>query len=116
MLVFGILRKLPGAVFRGSMAERANIIRECIERVVQLKAQQVLRDSIRKHNVPSVAELEKVRRTEPGSKVLVFREKESWRKYTLVRLRQNDIGVISPSGRISTFPLNVIRPYMTDPD
>lgn len=52
MLVFCLLSKIPDAGFRGSMVERANIIRECSKIVVQMNARRIVRDSIRGRKVP----------------------------------------------------------------
>ncbi len=111
MLVFGILPKIPGAGHRGSMAERANVVRQCTNLVVQMNAKRILRDSMRPRNVPSVIESEKVRTAPPGSKVIVYREKGGWTPYTLVRVRENEVDVILPSGKVSTFSLNSVRVF-----
>lgn len=89
MLVFGVLLKIPGAVFRGSYAQRANFVRQCTEMVIKMNARRTIRDSIRDRNIPALGQQEEVLNTVPGSKVLVYREKGGWKPYTLVRVRAN---------------------------
>ncbi len=60
-LVFGVYPKLPGSGIRGTMAERAHIIRQCTVMVVKMRNRRLIKDLIRSRNVPSVGEIEKVR-------------------------------------------------------
>jgi len=110
-LVFGIYPKIPGAGHRGTMAQRANIIRECTAEVTKMKARRLLRDSTRSRNSPNAAAIEKIRSLPAGQEVLVFREPGGWIPYTLVRVVRNSVDVILPSGKISSFPINVVRPF-----
>lgn len=56
-LVFGIHPKIPGAGHSGSLAQRANIIRETTNMVIKMKARRFLRDFMRTNNSPSMAEI-----------------------------------------------------------
>lgn len=103
VLVFGVHLKIPGAGPRGSMAERANVIRECTHLVIEHRAKRMIRDSIRNRNQPDLAAQERVRTCRPGSQVLVYREKGGWTPYRLVRVVDNEVHVVLPSGKISSF-------------
>ena len=47
----------------------------------------------------------------PGHDVLVFREEHGWTPYPLVRVINNNVDVILPSGNISTFAIRFVRPF-----
>lgn len=64
--VFGVFPKIPGARHRGSMAERAKVIRECTQIVIKMNARRKLRESTKLRHTPSIAEIEKLRAIEPG--------------------------------------------------
>ncbi len=101
-MVFGIVPKIPGAGHRGTVAERANIIRECTAILLRMPARKTMRDSTQASNSASTAECETVRRLPTGSTVPVFCEKVGWQPYTMVRVVENDVDVILLSGKIST--------------
>lgn len=115
-LVFGVFPKIPGARNRGSMAERANVIRECTQIVMQLNARHKVRDSMKNRNSPSIIEIERIRALEPGQKVLVHQEKVGWTPFTLVRVAETTVDVILPSGKITTFGINKVRPFLSPDD
>lgn len=110
-LVYGLYPKIPGAGPRGSMAERANIIRECTKLVLRMKAKRIVNESKKIRNSPSMNEIEKVRTLPPGSEVLVYREELGWKKYPFVRTIGNSVDVVLPSRKISTFPINMSKPF-----
>lgn len=110
-LVFGVYPKIPGGGARGSMMQRANVIRACTEMITKLKARRVVKDAMKIRHTPSALEIEKVRRLPPGNMVLVYREGHGWTEYTLVRVRGNEVDVVLPSGKVSTFPVTVVRPF-----
>lgn len=111
--MFGVYPKIPGASLRGSLAQRANVTRKCTKLVDNRNSRCILRESVRKRNTPSVPELEKVKNLSPGNQVFVFRERGGLTLYTLVRIHGNSVDVILPSELISTFSINVVRPYNT---
>lgn len=113
-MVFGVYPKLPKSGNRGSMAERARIISECTALATKLKSRRIIKDSIRKYHSPSSIEIEKVRRLVPGSDVLVYREKEGWKRYELSSVEGNDVKVKLPSGKISTFGIHNVRKLYDD--
>ena len=47
----------------------------------------------------------------PEHEVLVYRESWGWNQYTLVRVHDNEVDVILPSGRISSFPINMVPSF-----
>lgn len=113
MLVFSVLPKLPGAGHRGAIAERANIIREFTRKDIQMNAKRVVRDSIRSRNKISRKDIEEVKRTVPGSRVLVYREDKILLPYAFVRVRESEVHDILRSGTMSSFAINMVRPYRT---
>ena len=70
---------------------------------MQINARRLIRESSRPLQQPSLAELEKVKTTALGTQFLVYREKDGWKPYTLVRVRDMEVDVILPSGKVSTF-------------
>lgn len=101
---------------RGTMAQRAKIIRECREHVVKMRPLRLLNGSIKKHKSASVEESEKVHHLPPGSPVLVYRESDGWSPCPLVRVEGNSADVILPSGKISIFALSSVRLYSIEPE
>lgn len=87
MIVFVVVPKLPGAGPRGTMAQRANVIRQCTAHVIKMNAQ-----------------------AQP------LGAGESPVPYTLVRVPEIEVDVILPRGRVSTFALNSTRPYFVKED
>ena len=79
---------------------------------MQMNARRLTRESIRTRQKPSLVELEKVRTAAPGTRVLVYLEKDRWKPCTLVRARDMKVYVILPSGKVSTFSLNMVRPFL----
>ena len=59
-------------------------------------------------------EIETVRQLPPGSNVLVFREKEGWKQYTLAKVDGNNVNVILPSGLITAFGIHNVRPFVSE--
>eukprot|EP00171_Calliarthron_tuberculosum_P022600 IDg22600t1 len=116
-LVFGVHPKLPGSRKRGTLAERAVIIREATKLASERKARRLIRDAARRRQGPNSEEMEKVRRLRPGSNVLVHREKTGWQIYELIRVEGNDVLVRLPSGHTSRFAIhNVHRYFESDAD
>jgi len=115
-LVFGVFPKIPGAGHRGDVAKRAHIIQQCTKLATAMKSRRMVKNAMRVRNVPSITEMEKVRNLPPGHEVIVYREGDGWSKYVLVRAHETSVDVILPSGKISTFALNVVRPYYTEED
>lgn len=60
--------------------------------------------------------MEKVRNLAPGKEVLVLREDEGWTPYTFVRVSGNNVDVILPSGKISSFAIIIVRPFQKEND
>ncbi len=112
-LAFRVYPKIPGAGPRGTMAEQADIIRECAKMAIRQNARPTIRESTRVRNSPSVSEVEQVRLVPPGGDVRVYRGNNGRKIYPLVRVHHNDVDVTLPSGKISTFPINMVRPYWT---
>lgn len=111
-MVFGVYPKLPGSGPRGSMAERARIISECTKLAERMKARRVIRDSMRITKSPNQEEILALRRLPPGSFVLVYREKKKmWMKYKLVSVSENNVTVVLPGGKHSTFGIHCARVY-----
>lgn len=50
----------------------------------------------------------------PGQEVLINRKTEGRALYTLTRVRNNEFGVMLPSGKIASFAINFARPYYTE--
>lgn len=115
-LVFGVYPKIHGGGLRGTMLQRASIIRDCTNNVTKMKARRTLRDAVMLRNTASCLEMQKVSQLPPGHNVLVFRENEGWKRYTMVRVRDHEVDVVLSSGRISTFGLNCVRPYYEKDD
>lgn len=92
------------------MIKRAEIIRACTQTVSQMKARRTLRESQTLRNVPNRSKIEKVRMLRPGHSVLAYREADGWRQYDLSRVNENEVDVLLPNGRVSPFPINVVRP------
>lgn len=76
-----------------------------------MNAQRLIRDSSCYRNSPSILEIEKVRQLPPGTDVLVYREKIEWMPYTLVLVHGNSVDIILPSGKISRFSINMVKPF-----
>lgn len=110
-LVFGVHPKLPGSRKRGTMAERAMIIREATKFASTQKARRLVRDAARRRQGPNSDEIAHVRQLAPGSNVLVHREKTGWQIYELVRVEGNDVLVRLPSGHISRFAIHNVHRY-----
>lgn len=91
-LVFSTHPTLAGAGYRGSMAQRANVLREAAKLVTMMKERRNLCDAIKTRSTPSVAEIEKVRNMALGGGCL---------SYTLVRVADNNFDIFIPSGKIS---------------
>lgn len=51
--------------------------------------------------------------TDIGSKGIIYRKREGWDLYTLIRVRNNEVDVILPRGKIAYFVVNLVRPYHT---
>ena len=115
-LVFGVYPKILGAGPRGTMAKRSKIIRECINLVIKLLARRTIRDSTREKSTASVSQMNKARNLPSGHELLVYREKHGWKLYTLVRDNNNNVDVVLPSWKISTFSINVVRPLYAESD
>lgn len=110
-MVFGVYPKIPRSGHRGSMAVRAKIIQDCTALATKMKARRVIKDSVRKYHAPSMREIEKLRRLPPGSDVLVHREKIGWKKYSLSSVKDNEVQVVLPSGKISSFGIHCVRQF-----
>jgi len=78
-----------------------------ILRSIYMKLRLDIPKLTRSRNSPNTAALDKIRRLPPGKEVLVFREPGGWIPYPLVRVVRNSVDVILPSGKISSFPINV---------
>ena len=109
--VFGVYPKLLGGGHRGDIAKRAQIIRQCTELVIKMKERKLLRDSSRLRNTKTIKQMEKVKPLPPGHPVFVERGKNRWKRYTLVRIMGKNVDVILPSGKMSTFSINIVHPY-----
>lgn len=109
-LVCGVYPKIPGASCQGSKIERVNIIRQCIKLAQNLRM-HTLKGSTKIRHTPSMVELNHVRHMPTGHDILVYREKEGWKRYTPVRVRDNEVVVILPNGIIFNFAICSIRPY-----
>ena len=80
--------------------------------VKQVDALLLIRESSRARQQQSLVELEKAKTAALGARVLVYREKDGWKPYTLVRARDMEVDVTLPSGKVSTFLLNMVRPFL----
>ncbi len=56
-------------------------------------------------------EIEKIRRLPPGSDVLVYREKSGWTKCKLALVKGNEVQVVLPSGKVSSFGIHMARQF-----
>ena len=76
-----------------------------------MKSRRILRDSMKLKNSVNDEEIEKVRRLQTGSQVMVFREKEGWKLYPLAKVDGNNVNVILPSGLVSSFAIHNVRAF-----
>lgn len=110
-LVYGVYAKIPGARHRGSVIERAHIIGKCTKLVTKLNDVHTLKHFMKTKHAPSIGEINKVQLLPPGHVVLVYQEKERWKKYTLVRVKVKEVDVMLRNGMISTFSISSVCPY-----
>lgn len=95
-LVFGAYSLLSGGDKRGTIVERANIIRQCTETVTKIKTRQVIRNAGRLRNNLCKEESCRVSLLPSGHYVLVYRENSGWIPYESVLVQRDIVHVILP--------------------
>lgn len=108
-LVYGIWSKIPGAGDQGLLIKMVALIRESVAIVGCMKARKMRKATERIRNIPSHTEIEKVKTLPPSHHRNVHQEDGEWRMYELFRVKENDVDVVMPRGKISTFPIIAAR-------
>lgn len=85
-------------------------MKECTTILARMKVQRTIKDRAKVHSIQGHTEIEKVRTLHSGNQVLVYQEASRWREYELVKVSGHEAKVVMPSGKISSFPINMIRP------
>lgn len=93
------------------MRERANSIRQCTNPVTKVKDVRTIKGSVMIKNTAGMGELNKVRLLTSGHNMLVYWKKEGWKEYTLIRVNDSEVGVILPTGIISSFTVCSVCTY-----
>ena len=110
-LVFGVHPKIPGSGPRGTMAQRAHIVRECTKIAATAKARNNLIQSSRLRNIADIRRSDEIRKLQPGCTILVYRENFGWKTYELVRCIENYVEIVLRKGKIGRFPINNAKPF-----
>lgn len=93
------------------MVHPASVTRSCTKVVMKRKAQRTTREAQTILHVASQPEVEQITTIQSGSTVFLYREVMGWQQYELVRINGEDIHVILPRGKLTSFPIIVVLPY-----
>lgn len=109
-LVFVIYPKIPGGRCCGTMMEKANIIRDYTQIVNKMKAKRMICNASHQKSSSSLEKIQKVSKLLLGHIVQMYQGKSGWQPNELVRVGDTDVDVVLPSGKSSTFTINVLCP------
>lgn len=75
-----------------------------------LKALRTVKDSAKVRDIPGHTDIEWVGTLPSGYQVVLYTPSSGWREYEVVEVSGDEIRVLMPSGKLFSFPTNVVSP------
>lgn len=111
LLVYSVFPKLPLPQNRDtSLARRVKTISECTKLAKELKAKQIIKDSVNLRNVTGRNHIQELEKLIPGDEVMVYRKNAGWKIYPFVKLESDGV-VVQLDNRQSKFSLTACRVF-----